>query len=142
MQTITSKRFIISVGGRPTALDCPGGNLAISSDDLFSKVRNTISQQIFYFTLLYSNYCTLCFSTLLNLLFSTLSSFSTFSVLFCPVLSHVIILLYSSLQSLLFSPLSTLLSLLYSSLPSLLCSVLSHDILLHYSSLPSLLCCI
>ena len=100
MQTITSKRFIISVGGRPTPLDCPGGNLAISSDDLFSKVRNTISQQIFYITLLYSNYCTLCFSTLLYLLFSTLLvllySFSPFSVLFlfCPKSLYFTTLLY------------------------------------------------
>jgi thioredoxin reductase (NADPH) len=35
-QTITGARFIIAVGGRPTALDCPGAQLAISSDDLFS----------------------------------------------------------------------------------------------------------
>lgn len=33
---ITSSRFIIAVGGRPTALDCEGGELAISSDDIFS----------------------------------------------------------------------------------------------------------
>ena len=36
--TITSRRFIIAVGGRPTPLDVPvGGELAISSDDLFMK---------------------------------------------------------------------------------------------------------
>jgi len=35
--TITSRRFVIAVGGRPTPLDIPGGELAISSDDLFMK---------------------------------------------------------------------------------------------------------
>lgn len=34
--TITAARIVISVGGRPTPLECPGGELAISSDDLFS----------------------------------------------------------------------------------------------------------
>ena len=34
--TITSSRFLIAVGGRPTGLDCEGGELAISSDDIFS----------------------------------------------------------------------------------------------------------
>ena len=34
--TITSSRFLIAVGGRPTPLDCEGGELAISSDDIFS----------------------------------------------------------------------------------------------------------
>ena len=34
--TITSSRFLIATGGRPTPLDCPGGELAISSDDIFS----------------------------------------------------------------------------------------------------------
>lgn len=33
---ITSARFVVAVGGRPSPLDCPGGELAISSDDLFS----------------------------------------------------------------------------------------------------------
>ena len=35
--TITSRRFIVAVGGRPTPLEIPGGDLAISSDDLFMK---------------------------------------------------------------------------------------------------------
>ena len=34
--TISAARFIVAVGGRPTPLECPGGELAISSDDLFS----------------------------------------------------------------------------------------------------------
>lgn len=34
--TITSSRFLVATGGRPTALDCEGGELAISSDDIFS----------------------------------------------------------------------------------------------------------
>lgn len=33
---ITSARFVVAVGGRPTPLTCEGGELAISSDDLFS----------------------------------------------------------------------------------------------------------
>jgi thioredoxin reductase (NADPH) len=33
--TITSSRFLIATGGRPTPLSCPGGDLAISSDDIF-----------------------------------------------------------------------------------------------------------
>jgi len=33
---ITAARFLVAVGGRPTALDCEGGELAISSDDVFS----------------------------------------------------------------------------------------------------------
>ena len=33
---VTFSRCIIAVGGRPTPLDCPGGELAISSDDVFS----------------------------------------------------------------------------------------------------------
>merc|ERR1712232_54068 len=36
VSTITSSRFLIAVGGRPTPLFCEGGELAISSDDLFS----------------------------------------------------------------------------------------------------------
>jgi thioredoxin reductase (NADPH) len=35
-ETITGARFVVAVGGRPTPLACPGGELAISSDDLFS----------------------------------------------------------------------------------------------------------
>lgn len=33
---ITAARFLVAVGGRPTGLDCEGGELAISSDDIFS----------------------------------------------------------------------------------------------------------
>jgi thioredoxin reductase (NADPH) len=32
---ITSSRFLVAVGGRPTPLDCVGADLAISSDDIF-----------------------------------------------------------------------------------------------------------
>eukprot|EP00980_Cylindrotheca_fusiformis_P013717 scaffold3526_cov115-Cylindrotheca_fusiformis.AAC.7 len=32
---ITSSRFLVAVGGRPAPLDCEGGELAISSDDVF-----------------------------------------------------------------------------------------------------------
>merc|ERR1712194_527645 len=32
---ITASRFLVAVGGRPTPLDCEGGDLAISSDDIF-----------------------------------------------------------------------------------------------------------
>jgi len=35
--TITSRRFLVAVGGRPTPLDVPGGEHAITSDDLFMK---------------------------------------------------------------------------------------------------------
>lgn len=34
--TLTAARILVAVGGRPTALQCPGGEHAISSDDLFS----------------------------------------------------------------------------------------------------------
>ena len=34
--TITAARIVIAVGGRPTPLSCPGAELAITSDDLFS----------------------------------------------------------------------------------------------------------
>ena len=34
--TITAARFLIAVGGRPSPLDCEGGEMAISSDDIFS----------------------------------------------------------------------------------------------------------
>ena len=40
VSTITSSRFLVAVGGRPTAIQCPGGDLAISSDDVFSLERN------------------------------------------------------------------------------------------------------
>lgn len=33
---ITASRFLVAVGGRPTPLDCEGGELAISSDDIFA----------------------------------------------------------------------------------------------------------
>eukprot|EP01029_Cantina_marsupialis_P002471 TRINITY_DN12302_c0_g1_i1.p1 TRINITY_DN12302_c0_g1~~TRINITY_DN12302_c0_g1_i1.p1 ORF type:complete len:599 (-),score=226.78 TRINITY_DN12302_c0_g1_i1:644-2440(-) len=33
---VSTKRAIVAVGGRPNKLACPGGELAISSDDLFS----------------------------------------------------------------------------------------------------------
>jgi len=36
MAPITAKRFVVAVGGRPTPIDCEGGDLAVSSDDLFS----------------------------------------------------------------------------------------------------------
>jgi len=32
---ITSSRFLVAVGGRPSPLECEGGELAISSDDVF-----------------------------------------------------------------------------------------------------------
>ena len=35
--TLTSRRFVVAVGGRPRPLDIPGGELAISSDDIFAK---------------------------------------------------------------------------------------------------------
>ena len=35
-ETITAARFVVATGGRPSPLSCPGGELAISSDDLFS----------------------------------------------------------------------------------------------------------
>jgi thioredoxin reductase (NADPH) len=34
-EVITAANFIIAVGGRPTRLDCPGAEYAITSDDLF-----------------------------------------------------------------------------------------------------------
>ena len=33
---ITAARIVVAVGGRPTNLDCEGGELAISSDDIFA----------------------------------------------------------------------------------------------------------
>jgi thioredoxin reductase (NADPH) len=38
--TITAARFLIATGGRPLPLDCEGGELAISSDDIFSLEKN------------------------------------------------------------------------------------------------------
>ena len=37
---ITSSRFIVATGGRPTKLECEGGEVAISSDDIFSLEEN------------------------------------------------------------------------------------------------------
>ena len=37
---ITAARFLVAVGGRPTSLDCEGGDLAISSDDVFSMEKS------------------------------------------------------------------------------------------------------
>mmetsp|Transcript_20540 Transcript_20540/g.56699 ORF Transcript_20540/g.56699 Transcript_20540/m.56699 type:complete len:632 (+) Transcript_20540:71-1966(+) len=36
VSTLTSSRFLIATGGRPTPLQCEGGELAISSDDVFA----------------------------------------------------------------------------------------------------------
>jgi thioredoxin reductase (NADPH) len=36
VSTLTASRFLVAVGGRPAPLDCEGGDLAISSDDIFS----------------------------------------------------------------------------------------------------------
>lgn len=38
--TITSSRFLVAVGGRPSPVDCEGGHLAISSDDVFFLDKN------------------------------------------------------------------------------------------------------
>ena len=38
--TITSSRFLVAVGGRPAPVDCEGGELAISSDDVFFLDKN------------------------------------------------------------------------------------------------------
>lgn len=35
--TVTGARFVVAVGGRPRPLRCPGGEHAITSDDIFSK---------------------------------------------------------------------------------------------------------
>lgn len=35
-RTVTARRVLVAVGGRPRPLACPGGELAISSDDVFS----------------------------------------------------------------------------------------------------------
>jgi thioredoxin/glutathione reductase (selenoprotein) len=37
---LTAARFLVAVGGRPTPLDCEGGELAISSDDIFALEQN------------------------------------------------------------------------------------------------------
>jgi len=39
-KNITSARFVVAVGGRPSPLNCPGGELAITSDDVFSKATS------------------------------------------------------------------------------------------------------
>ena len=36
VDTLTASRFLIATGGRPAPLECEGGELAISSDDVFS----------------------------------------------------------------------------------------------------------
>lgn len=38
--TLTSSRFLVATGGRPLPLECEGGELAISSDDIFSMEKN------------------------------------------------------------------------------------------------------
>jgi len=40
VDTVTFSRCMIAVGGRPTPLNCEGGELAISSDDIFSLDRD------------------------------------------------------------------------------------------------------
>lgn len=37
---VTGARFVVAVGARPRPLECPGGDLAISSDDVFSLERS------------------------------------------------------------------------------------------------------
>ena len=37
--TITGRRIVVAVGGRPSPLECPGAELAISSDDIFSRME-------------------------------------------------------------------------------------------------------
>jgi len=37
VQTISAARVVVAVGGRPTPLECPGAEYAITSDDLFMK---------------------------------------------------------------------------------------------------------
>jgi len=39
-EEITAARFLVAVGGRPSALDCEGGDLAISSDDIFAMEKS------------------------------------------------------------------------------------------------------
>jgi len=38
--TITSSRFLVATGGRPSPIECEGGELAISSDDVFFLEKN------------------------------------------------------------------------------------------------------
>lgn len=38
--TVTSSRFLVATGGRPAPVDCEGGELAISSDDIFFMDKN------------------------------------------------------------------------------------------------------
>ena len=45
-QVITSARFVVAVGGRPTPLNCPGAEFVITSDDLFMLVSNYIHTYI------------------------------------------------------------------------------------------------
>ena len=37
-KSVSAARIVVAVGGRPTPLQCPGAELAISSDDIFMKV--------------------------------------------------------------------------------------------------------
>jgi thioredoxin reductase (NADPH) len=39
VRTITSRRFVVAVGGRPRRLGVPGDELTVSSDDIFSMTR-------------------------------------------------------------------------------------------------------
>lgn len=39
-KSITGDKIIIAVGGRPAPLSCPGGELAMSSDDIFQTMEN------------------------------------------------------------------------------------------------------
>ncbi len=39
-KTLTSARFLIATGGRPTPISCPGAEFAITSDDIFSLETN------------------------------------------------------------------------------------------------------
>jgi thioredoxin/glutathione reductase (selenoprotein) len=38
--SLTASRFLIATGGRPSALDCEGGELSISSDDVFAMEKS------------------------------------------------------------------------------------------------------
>lgn len=40
VKQITASRFLVAVGGRPAPIDCEGGDLAISSDDIFFMQEN------------------------------------------------------------------------------------------------------
>merc|ERR1719498_366497 len=39
-KNITAEKIIIAVGGRPAKLSCPGGELAMTSDDIFSSKKS------------------------------------------------------------------------------------------------------